>query len=185
MSYRWCSHRTWGAITSRACIGSPLPGLKELYTAWWGKLSSNWTASPAGAGKITFVFTNAGQVYTGYYHKGGDPTSGWVNGPPYRIGVNTEWAPYGQAVWLPNVTTTFINPGEWHRIEVYYKWETVPGSSGDGIIRWWVDGVLNGNYTTVHYPASSFTEFQFAPTLQNPPAAVQYMSIDHTYVSVP
>jgi len=163
-----------------------LPGLKEIYTGWWGKLSSNWTASPAGAGKIGFLFTNgAGQVYTGYYHKGGDVASGWVNGPPYRIGVNTEWAPYGQAVWLPNATTTFINPGEWHRIEVYYRWETVPGSSGDGIIRWWVDGVLNGNYTNLHYPASSFTEFQYAPTLQNPPPATQYMYVDHTHVSIP
>ena len=163
-----------------------LSGIKEIYTGWWIKLSSNWTASPAGAGKITFLFTpGAGQVYTGYYHKGGDPVNGWINGPPYRIGVNTEWAPYGQAVWLPNATTTFINPGEWHRIEAYYRWETVPGSSGDGIIRWWVDGVLNGNYTNIHYPASSFNEFQFAPTLQNPPPATQYMWVDHTYVSIP
>ena len=163
-----------------------LPGVKEIYTAWWIKLSPNWTASPAGAGKITFLFTNgAGQVYTGYYHQGGDPTNGWIDGPPYRIGVNTEWAPYGQRVWLPNATTTYLNPGEWHRIEVYYRWETTPGTSGDGIIRWWVDGMLNGNYTSVHYPAGSFIEFQYAPTLQNPPAAEQYMYVDHTYVSVP
>lgn len=163
-----------------------VPSLKEVYTGWWIKLSANWSGSPAGAGKITFLFTpGAGQVYTGYYHKGGDPNSGWIEGPPYRIGVNTEWSPYGQRVWLPNVTTTFINPGEWHRIEVYYKWETNPGSSGDGIIRWWVDGVLNGNYTSVRYPASSFNEFQFAPTLQNPPPAEQYMYVDHTYVSIP
>ena len=163
-----------------------LPGVREIYTGWWIKLSSHWTASPAGAGKITFLFTNgAGQVYTGYYHQGGDPTNGWIDGPPYRIGVNTEWAPYGQRVWLPNATTTFVNPGEWHRIEVYYRWETNPGASSDGIIRWWVDGVLNGNYTNVQYPAGSFIEFQYAPTLQNPPSAEQYMYVDHTYVSVP
>ena len=106
-------------------------------------------------------------------------------GPPYRIGVNTEWAPYGQRIWLPNLTTTYVNPGEWHRLEFYYRWETTPGISGDGIIRWWVDGVLNGNYTNIHYPASSFIEFQYAPTLQNPPPAEQYMYVDHTYVSVP
>src|SRR6266545_2499188 len=163
-----------------------LPGVREIYTVWWMKVSPNWECSPAGCGKITFHFTNgSGQVYTGLYHQGGNPSSGWINGPPYRIGVNTEWAPYGQAVWLPNATTTFINPGEWHRIEVYYRWETTPGSSGDGIIRWWVDGVLNGNYTNVHYPSGSFNEFQYAPTLQNPPSAEQYMYIDHTYASVP
>jgi uncharacterized protein YjdB len=162
-----------------------LPGVREIYTVWWMKISPNWQSSPAGAGKITFLFTNgAGQVYTGLYHQGGDPTSGWVTGPPYRIGVNTEWAPYGQRVWLPNATTTFINPGQWHRVEVYYRWSTTSGAA-DGIIRWWVDGALNGNYTNVQYPSGSFTEFQYAPTLQNPPTAELYMYLDHTYVSVP
>ena len=157
-----------------------LPGLKEIYTGWWMKLSPNWDCSPAGCGKVTFLFTDgAGQVYTGVYHS----DSG--GGPPYRIAVNTEWAPYGQQIWYPNASTTPVSPGEWHRIEVYYKWETNSGASGDGIIRWWVDGVLNGNYTNVHYPASSFVEFQYAPTLQNPPAAEQYMYVDHTYVSRP
>jgi hypothetical protein len=46
-----------------------------------------------------------------------------------------------------------------------------------------VDGVLNGDYTTVTYPQGSFTEFQFAPTLQNPPPAEQYIYIDHTRLS--
>ncbi len=164
----------------------PLPGVQEIYTGWWIKLSANWQASPAGAGKMTFLFTNGvGQVYTNLYHQGGDPVNGWVNGPPYRVGVNTEWAPYGQNVLLPNATTTFINPGEWHRVEAYYRWETTPGVSGDGIIRWWVDGVLNGNFTNVHYPASSFIEYQYAPTLQNAPSTTQYMYIDHTVVSKP
>jgi len=157
-----------------------LPGVREIYTVWWIKVSPNWTCSPAGCGKMTFLFTNgSGQVYTNLYNS----ASG--QGAPYRVGVNTEWAPYGQRVWMPNATTTPLNPGEWHRIEVYYRWETTPGSSGDGIIRWWVDGVLNGNYTTVTYPANSFTEFQFAPTLQNPPPGEQYMYVDHTYVSIP
>lgn len=151
---------------------------KEIYTGWWMKLSPNWSCSPAGCGKVTFLFTDGGgQVYTGVYH----PDTG--NGPPYRIAANTEWAPYGQKIWYPNVTTTPINPGEWHRIEFYYKWETTPGASGDGIIRFWVDGVLNGNHTTVRYPSAALNEFQFAPTLQNPPPAEQYMYVDHTRLS--
>jgi hypothetical protein len=55
--------------------------------------------------------------------------------------------------------------------------------SRDGIIRFWIDGVLNGNYTDVQYPASSFIEFQYAPTLQTPPPAEQYMYVDHTKIS--
>jgi len=108
---------------------------------------------------------------------------GWVQGPPYRIGMNTEWAPYGQKIWLPNVATTFINPGEWHRIEFHYKW----GAAGDGIIQWWVDGVLNGDRRTVSFPLGGlgFSQFEFAPTIQIPPATEQYMYIDHTYISIP
>jgi len=156
-----------------------LSSVKEIYTAWWMKVSPNWSCSPAGCGKVTFLFTNgAGQVYSNLYHN----ASGG-SGAPYRIGANTEWSPYGQQIWYPNVTTTDIYPGDWHRVEFYYKWETTPGASNDGIIRWWVDGVLNGNYANVHYPNSSFIEFQYAPTLQNPPPSEQYMYIDHTHVS--
>lgn len=155
-----------------------LSGVKEIYTAWWMKVSPNWSCSAAGCGKLTFLFTSTGgQVYTNIYHP---PSS---TGPPFQVGANTEWAPYGQRIWLPNVTTTLVHPGQWHRIEFYYRWETTPGVSQDGIIRWWVDGVLNGNHTNVHYPSSSFNEFQFAPTLQSPPPAEQYMYIDHTRVS--
>ncbi len=163
-----------------------LPPVREVYTAWWMKLSPNWYSNPAGGGKITFLWTRPnglGQVYTNLYHKGGNEVTGWVEGPPYRIGANTEWAPYGQKIWLPNVNTTYVNPGEWHRIEFYYRW----GTAGDGIIRWWVDGVLNGDHRTVIYPSGGvgFLQFDFAPTIQIPPPVEQYMYIDHTYISIP
>jgi len=106
-------------------------------------------------------------------------------GSSYRIGANTEWAPYGQQIWYPNVATTWINPGEWHRIEFYYRWETTPGVSGDGIIRWWVDGTLNGDQRNVHYPAvGGFEEFQFAPTVQFA-GVLRYMYVDHAHISLP
>jgi hypothetical protein len=155
-----------------------LGGLKEVYTGWWIKTSPNWTCSPAGCGKMTFLFALGGaNVYTTLLN----PESGI--GPPYRVGLRPQWGGYPGNI-LPNVATTWINPGEWHRIEFYYKWETTPGVSGDGIIRWWVDGVLNGNHTNITYPsASGFNEFQFAPTLQNAPTAEMYMYIDHTRLS--
>lgn len=156
-----------------------LPRVKEIYTGYWLKVSPNWSCSGAGCGKVSFLFAETGgQVYTNLYQAEGS------SGPPFRIGVNTEWAPYGQHIWYPNVTTTVVQPGSWHRLEFYYRWETTPGSSGDGIIRWWVDGVLNGDHRNVHYPSSSFVEFQFAPTLQNPPPAEQYMYVDHTRLSI-
>jgi len=180
-------------LTAGCCIDAEpsvhwisLPTVREIYTAWWIKLSPNWIPNPAGGGKITFMWTDGGngQVYTNLYHTCAYPEvcSPQAQGPPYKIGANTEWAPYGQKIWYPNVTTTWINPGQWHRIEFYYRW----GTAGDGIIRWWVDGVLNGDYTTVTYPSAlGFTQFEFAPTVQYAGPLERYMYIGHTYVSIP
>ena len=157
-----------------------VPNVREIFTGYWVKLSPNWIPNPAGGGKISFLFTDVGgQVYTNFYH-----ASDTAQGPPYRIGINTEWAPYGQRIWLPNIATTLINNGEWHRLEFYYKWETTPGVSNDGILRWWVDGQLNGDHRNVHYPAARFQEFQIAPTVQFAGSQERYMYFDHSYVSI-
>ena len=81
------------------------------------------------------------------------------------------------------MATTGINPGEWHKIEVYYRW----GTSGNGVIRWWVDGVLNGDYSNVSFPTSgtNFSQFEFAPTVQFAGSQDRYMYVDHTHVSIP
>jgi len=151
-----------------------LPFVSEVYATWWIKLSANWKASPAGGGKMTFLWAPGGQGQV-YSNIGGA-------GAPHRININTEWAPYGQKFWEPNVTMTPIDYGRWYHIEWYTKWESASGA-GDGVMRWWVDGVLNGDYPDVRYPGCCFIQFEFAPTLQIPPPAEQYMYIDHTSVS--
>ena len=146
---------------------------RAVFAGWWVKVSPNWTPSPAGGGKISFLHTPSGQVYSN------------LGGPhaPHRIDINTEWAPYGQQFWEPNVDTTQVFYGQWYRIEWYAQWESRPGA-GDGILRWWVNGTLNGNYTNVHYPSDSgFNQFEFAPTRQVPPVTEQYMYIGHTHLS--
>jgi hypothetical protein len=149
---------------------------REIFTGWWMKLSPNWRPSPAGGGKITFLWAPDGQGQV-YSNIGGSSA-------PHRININTEWAPYGQKFWEPNVATTRVNYGTWYRVEWYLRWESSPGR-GDGIIRWWVNGVLNGDYRSVRFPGCCLQQFEFAPTLQNPPPTEQYMYIDHTYVSAP
>ena len=97
-----------------------LPRVREVYAAWWIKLSANWTASPAGAGKMTFLHAwpdGEGQVYTALFG----------STPPHRVSANTEWLPYGQKVWDPNVTTTPVEYDRWYRIEWYVKWASSPG----------------------------------------------------------
>ena len=75
--------------------------------------------------------------------------------------------------------------GQWYRVEWYLKWESAPGR-GDGVMKWWVNGVLNGDYRNVIYPSTCcFQQFEYAPTRQNPPLSEEYMFIDHTRVSAP
>ena len=150
---------------------------RELFTGWWMKMSPNWSASPAGGGKITFAWSQQGQGQV-YSNIGGSAA-------PHRININTEWAPYGQKFWEPNVTTTPISYGQWYRIEWYLKWESTPGAS-DGVMRWWVNGVLNGDHRNVRFPnIPGFEQFEYAPTRQNSPLAEEYLFIDHTRVSAP
>ena len=97
--------------------------------------------------------------------------------------MNTQWAPYGQRVWTANRTVTTIVPGTWYRIGWHQKYSSSQAAA-DGVIRWWVNDVLNGEYTDVRFPYGGFVQFEFAPTLQNPPPSEQYMYIDHTHISV-
>lgn len=154
-----------------------LDDARVVDAAWWMKLSANWSASPAGAGKMTFLHLapdGQGQVYSNI---GGSR-------PPHAITVNTEWAPYGQRVWTPNRTTTPIVYDRWYRIDWHVSLPANRHDRASGILRWWVDGVLNGDYDDVRVPESSrgFQQFEFAPTLQNPPRDEQYMYIDHTLI---
>jgi hypothetical protein len=151
-----------------------LPQVKEIYTAWWMKLSPNWTPSPAGGGKITFLWPPNGHGVI-YSNIGGSAA-------PHRINVVTTWPAYGYRFWEPNVTATPISYDRWYQIEWHVKWESSPGAA-DAVVRWWVDGALNGHYTDIQVPPCCLQQFEFAPTLQNPPPAEQYMYIDHTYVS--
>jgi hypothetical protein len=150
----------------------------EVHAAWWIKLSDNWTASPAGGGKIAFLHLSPdgqGQVYSNI---GGAQ-------PPHQITINTEWAPYGQRIWTPNRATTPVAYGRWYRIDWHVRLPT--GHARNATMRWWVDGALNGDYANVQVPPGSrgFQQFEFAPTLQVPPPREQFMFIDHTSIGLP
>jgi hypothetical protein len=155
-----------------------LPRPTEIYSGWWMKVSPNWSCSPAGCGKITFLFPGAangpGVTYSNLANAGGG--SHYVN-------IATTWPSTGYRFWEPNVTKTVVAKDQWFRVEWYVKWASSAGAA-DGIIRWWVNGVLNGDYSTLPFPATAgFIEFQHAATMQNVPPAEQYMYIDHTHVS--
>jgi|SRR5688572_8434412 hypothetical protein len=151
-----------------------LPWASEVYATWWIKLSPNWKASPAGAAKMTFLWPTQGNGLL-YSAIGGASA-------PHHITIITTWPPYGYKFWEPNVAATSVSYDRWYRIQWYTKWESSPGA-GDGIIRWWVNDTLNGDYSNVTFPTCCLLQFEFAPTVQNPPTTDQYMYIDHTWLA--
>jgi hypothetical protein len=154
-----------------------LPKAKEVYAVWWMKLSPNWTCSPAGCGKIAFLFSDeANGAGITYSNLAGADGSHYIN-------IATTWPAHGYKFWEPNVATTPVYDDQWYRIAWYERWASGPDAA-DGIIRWWVNDVLNGDYRSVRFPLiPGFIEFQYAPTRQNPPPTEQYMYVDHTCIS--
>jgi hypothetical protein len=153
-----------------------LPFVREVYATWWIKLSPNWTPNAAGAAKMTFLWPP----------QGGGVLYSAIAGSnlPHRVLIVTTWPAYGYQLWEPNIATTGIHYDRWYRIQWYVKWESSPGSR-DGIIRWWVDDTLNGEYSDLYFPTCCLLQFEFAPTMQTAPPEDQYMYIDHTWIATP
>ena len=151
---------------------------RELYVAYWIKWGEPWDAREQGA-KVSFNWTQRGQYIYTLLGPGE---------PPYEIAKVVGWPPYGYGygdggVWHTNVTQTPVLPGQWYFVEEYYGYPSTPGRS-DGVMRWWVNGTLNGTYTDVTYPADGgFVQFEFPFTRQAKPMATSYVYLDHTRVS--
>ncbi|HET9387141.1 MAG TPA: fibronectin type III domain-containing protein, partial [Gemmatimonadales bacterium] len=130
----------------------------ELYWGFWWKPSNPFQSDASGVNKIAFVWTPSGATDLIYF----DLSPG-----PWRIrAMDNLMAGAGPRAGLrdePNVTTTVITLGQWHRIEIYLKYST--GSLANGVLKWWVDGVLNGHYTNLKMVQDGgFDHLQFAPT---------------------
>lgn len=86
----------------------------------------------------------------------------------------------------PNVGSPAITIGQWTKIEVYLKSSTTM-TSRDGIVRWWINGVLAGNYTNVNHAPYGLNDWTWSETWDgyvNPVPSVEWAHyIDHLHVS--
>ena len=134
------------------------PRPTELYWAFWWKASNPFQSDSSGVNKIAFIWTPSGNTDLLYFD---------LSPNPWRIrAMDDLFAGGGPRAGLrdePNVNTTVITLGQWYRIEIYIKYST--GSNADGILKWWVNGVLNGHYTNLKMVQDGgFNRLQFAPT---------------------
>ena len=167
--------------------------LNDIYIGFWWKPSSPWqTESNSNVNKIMFLLTNnMGQyVATMYGPQGG----------PYNLLLTLETvgpdnshlgSGYGDrgGTWMlyGNVSPGRISLGQWHRIEIYVKRSTTT-TSKDGILKWWLDGALVGNFSSVNSPTQQWSLFALNPTwggLNNVKTQTDYYWYDHIHISNP
>ncbi len=152
---------------------------KEVYAGFWWRASNPWQSHPSSyVNKLAFWFTasNASSIHIEMY--GPDPGNFYLHVVPQF--------PTGTARLTPNVTATRVTLGVWHRVEWYMRYATGP-IRGDGVVLWWLDGVLQGRYANLRTPADAgFTEFKFSPTwggIGDTKAQTDYFWFDHVRLS--
>lgn len=95
----------------------------------------------------------------------------------------------------PNASSGLVQRGVWTKIEAYIKASTT-NTSRDGIVRWWINGVLAGNYTNINYAGAGLNEWIWTETWDgcggNPGCDLGRVNtvdwshfIDHLRISVP
>jgi len=142
---------------------------REVYVGFWWKPSSPFDTGPFG-NKIAFLFNGGGGA-------GGQQFIGLAaNG---QLIVMPEYQNNGFYVHYPNGNAMKVTLGAWHRVEWYSNLDS-------GLLKWWLDGVLQGSYTDVvnTYP---FDMFQFSPTFGGccsaRKAQTDHYWFDHAHIS--
>jgi hypothetical protein len=159
-------------------------GLRELYWGFWWKPSSPFQSDGSGVNKIAFIWTPsvAGNATDLLYFD--------LSPEPWRIrgmnNLNAGRGPTADQRLEPNVDTTVVTLGAWHRIEIYAKYSS--GDAANGVVKWWVNGTLNGQYDNLKMVQDSgFDHVQFAPTYGGNTGDVKrqhdYYRIDHVRLS--
>ncbi|HSL20198.1 MAG TPA: hypothetical protein VK886_01590 [Vicinamibacterales bacterium] len=157
-----------------------LDNRKEVFIGLEWRTSDPWQAHASGINKIQFLYlAGSSDIAMVMFGTGGDA---------YELRVLPQWREHRDSWLTPNATARPVTPGRWHRIEWYLKYESAY-RAGDGIVRWWLDGVLVGDYTNIRYPNDGgFVEYQMSPTwggVGDTKRQADFYRFDHTYISIP
>ena len=144
----------------------------EFYAEWTMKVSTDFTCSPAGCGKLAYLFhPSGGDMWTALFCTGvgGVCTStclSLVADTPLQFAGVLQWPPVNPDIQMTNAGTVNITRDSWFTYGLYFKRETTPGSSGDGIWRHFVNRTMVLERTGLTNVNQAFTEFQYAPIQQ-------------------
>lgn len=162
--------------------------INEVYVGLWWRTNPEFTGSSVNTNKLFTI--RGGPNENGFFLLRSNPELDKVIHWTTQLTYNLDKC--GGApdidVCYPNVTTTPIIPGTWYKLEVYMKASSCP-TCKDGIWRWWVNGVLNGNYVNVAY-GPRVDEWVWTETWDGGGSGKGFTTnpshyIDHLHISVP
>jgi len=84
----------------------------------------------------------------------------------------------------------YLTKGQWTKLEAYVKKSTT-NTSRDGIVRWWINGQLAGNYENMNYAGAGLNEWVWTETwdgagdMGTSNTVTWNWYFDHLYLSIP
>lgn len=153
----------------------------QTYTDMFVAMSWRTNAGFQGRTTANKMFFVRGPGVNGFFGMNGS------TGGPYVLGFGHNTASLNNSHIFPadlglgysvnNVSSGSLPVNTWTRIEVYIKKSTT-STSRDGILRYWVNGVLCANYTTVNYAPNGLNEWVWSETwdgtVTNPTPSVDW-----------
>jgi hypothetical protein len=158
-----------------------MPPMAKIYVGFWIKASNSAVLNGLAATGSKVFYLNTGianhQVTNDYWMAMDTPNAqNNPNGAAWNMYDNT-----GGTTYFPNVTTSVPTLNVWHRVEIYAEMT--------GVLKWWIDGVLNGSYANAVFRNTGFDWFSHEPIRGNLAAigtiwlATDYFWVDHTHIS--
>jgi hypothetical protein len=189
-----------GSITGNGQWGATLPKAREVFLGTWWSTNADFQGIANNGNKMLFIRAPSSGDNSFLVWQGPPNTARTLKWDMQAIYSNAHvsgWAgdPSGLSGWFePNGPSNgIVSPGSgWHKIEIYLKASTT-GTSRDGIVRWWLDGVLVGSYNNVNLAPGGYEDFQINHTWDGSgifSASYRDMSKawhhywDHLYISV-
>lgn len=151
-----------------------------------------WRTNPQFEGRLVGnkLFFVRGPGMNGVFLFGADRLTNGSNSMIFGTNTggvdNSHACSSGGLLCYPNAGPGTLTVGVWTKLEAYIKSSTT-ATSRDGIVRWWVNGVLAGNYINMNYGWSGLNDWTWSETWDgyvNPVPSVDWNHfIDHLHVS--
>lgn len=161
-----------GSSTGNGQWGVTLNDVKDLYVGAWWSTNADFVGMCNNTNKMIFV--RRPEIDNNFLQWQGLPgqpkqlkwsmQATYDNcGHPGETGMCYSRGD-GTGAFEPNTSSGTVMAGSgWHRIEFYLRSSTTK-TSRDGILRWWLDGQLVGNYPGVNLSPGGFQDFQINHT---------------------